>query len=221
MLPVVPCAWPESTIVCLGTGPSLTTEDVAFVASRARVIAINNAIHLAPWSDVCYAADRKWWDWNQAIARQVWPQHKYGLQPSIRQHYPRVSVLQRTGVSGLEASPTGLRSGGHSGYQAINLAVHLGARKIVLLGYDLQPSPDGRHHVGAEHPDGSHPTYAQRREVYASLLGPLAARGITILNASRATAISSLPRSTLADALQEARPRLVRRADREHLAEVC
>lgn len=169
------------------------------MATQARVIAINNAILHAPWADVYYASDRKWWDWHPDIARQTWPAYKYGLQPSIRQRYPLVTVLQRTGLGGVELAPSGLKSGGHSGYAAINLAVHFGAKNIVLLGYDLGPSPDGRHHFDLEHPDRSHPRYEYRREVYASLVGPLADLGIEIVNASGSTTIPSLPRAHLDD----------------------
>ena len=61
----VPRLWPDATVVCIGSGPSLTAEDVDYCRGRAKVIAINNAYQLAPWSDVLYACDGAWWDWHQ------------------------------------------------------------------------------------------------------------------------------------------------------------
>ena len=49
MMPEVSRLWPGSTVVCIGSGPSLTPEDVAYVRGKARVIAINRSVDLAPW----------------------------------------------------------------------------------------------------------------------------------------------------------------------------
>ena len=57
--PSVPKLWPNSTVVCIGTGPSLTQADVDLCCSQARVIAVNDAYRMAPLADVLYAADDK------------------------------------------------------------------------------------------------------------------------------------------------------------------
>jgi hypothetical protein len=41
--------------------------------------------------------------------------------------------------------------GGNSGFQAINLAYLWGARRIVLLGFDMQCGPGGESHWFGEH----------------------------------------------------------------------
>jgi hypothetical protein len=69
--------------------------------------------------------------------------------------YPALQLLQVSGQPGLDLRPGWVRTGGHSGYTAINLAVHLGATRIVLLGYDMMASPQGAHHFFGAHPDGS------------------------------------------------------------------
>lgn len=45
-----------------------------------------------------------------------------------------------------------MHSGGNSGYQAANLALHTGARRIVLVGYDMRRGADGRAHWHGDHP---------------------------------------------------------------------
>ena len=198
----VPRLWPGSTIVCLGAGPSLTFADLTCVRDAAvHTIAINSMVFLATWAEVLYVADAQWWQWYRDVPNDQLPPWLFTLQPQARAHRPSVRVLRASGQTGLDTAPDALRLGGHGGYQAINLAVHLGAARIVLLGYDLQPGPDGQHHCHAEHPDGNHPNYPYRRGVYATLLAPLAALGVTIVNCSRATSIEAIPRAALTDVL--------------------
>lgn len=62
--------WHGETVALLGGGPSLTLEQVARVErahteGRCRCIAINRSYALAPWADILYAGDRRWWGWHQ------------------------------------------------------------------------------------------------------------------------------------------------------------
>ena len=185
---VVPRLWPDSLIVCLGTGPSLTGADVTRVQGQ-RVIAINNAYQLAPWADVLYACDAKWWRWHQGARGFLG--RKYTLAPGVRE-YPEVEALRNTGPTGLETDPHGLRTGHNSGYQAVGIAVHLGARMIVLLGYDMQ----GDHYFG-RHPDGTKPPFTRCLAAFATLVEPLAALGIAVINCTRQTALTCFPLEAL------------------------
>jgi len=194
----VPCLYTGSTIVCLGSGPSLTPEDVADCRRfNTYIIAVNDAYHLAPWAPVIYSSDATWWRRHADLASSS--AVKYTIDDEARDLL-WVKRLARSGQSGLELDPRGLRSGGHSGYAAINLAAHLGAATIVLLGYDMQPGRQGHHFFG-DHPDGSHVPYETWIDVYTTLLSPLAEQRITIWNASRETAITAIPRRPLHAAL--------------------
>ena len=44
--------WPDETIVCAASGPTLTAADLAYARRRAPVVAVNDAIRLAPWAPV-------------------------------------------------------------------------------------------------------------------------------------------------------------------------
>jgi hypothetical protein len=67
--------WRGQTVVIVGGGPSLTKEQVDaaghVVVGRAapKVIAINNAIELAPWADVLYFCDARWYEWHRDRVR--------------------------------------------------------------------------------------------------------------------------------------------------------
>ncbi len=196
----VPRLWPGATIVCLATGPSLNAEDVNFCRDRAKVIAIKDAIRLAPWADVLYAcgADNSQWWPRHGDSLKAFAGLRYTLDPKADKW---ATALRNTGETGIEPDPTGLRTGRHSGAQTINLAVHLGAVRIVLLGYDLQPGPDGKDHFFGAHPSRRRPPYDVFLRSFPSLLAPLAALGITLVNATRVSALTGVPRMSLAEAL--------------------
>lgn len=197
----VPRIFPNSTIVCIATGPSLVPEDVDACRGAARVIAINDAGRLAPWADVWYACDRRWWHWQVRDHRPALLGFK-GLKFSLQQTIvPDVVTLKNTGVTGLELDPSGLKTGRNSGYQAINLAVHLGATRILLLGYDMSPGPRGVSHYFGEHPDGQKPPFTVFRRYFRSISAPLKAAGVEVLNCSRRSALTCFPKVTLDRAL--------------------
>jgi hypothetical protein len=191
---------PGGTVVCLGSGPSLTVADVEYVRDKAdAVIAVNDAVRLAPWADVLYACDAKWWFWHE---KDEWLTTfrglRYALDP-VAKRYPGVVVLRNTGDRGLELDPTGLRAGRNSGYQAINLAVHLGARRVILLGYDMHGGGGG--HWFGSHPDGSRPPYAICLQRFATLVEPLAAAGVEVINCTPKSALTVFPRAPLREVL--------------------
>jgi hypothetical protein len=200
----VPRLWPASTIVCIGGGPSLTPDDVTLCRNRARVIAINDAYRLAPWADVLYAADSKWWRYHKGVPS--FHGLKFSLQPDASQ-WPGVVVLRNTGCDGLERDPSGLKTGLNSGYQAVNLAVHLGAARILLLGYDMQAIHGTKTHWFGEHPPaircGS--PYAGFQAKFPLLVKPLADLGVEVVNCSRETALTCFPRLPIDHALEGAR----------------
>lgn len=196
----VPCIWSGATCAILASGPSLTREDVDLVRGRMPVIAVKDAIKLAPWADVFYGAGgdtRGWWKHNAALVAGF-AGLKFTLDPKQAEY---ATVLENTGFSGLELHPTGLRTGKNSGFQALNLAVHLGATRILLLGYDMQPER-GRDHFCGNHPHAHAPIpFADFREVFASIVAPLKAAGVEVLNCTRRTALGCFPTMTLEEAL--------------------
>ena len=195
----LPRLFPDATIVCLASGPSLTAEDVAFCRGKAPVIAVNDTVRLAPWADVLYACDAKWWEHHQGVP--TFTGLKLGLEHPA--HRFGVQILGNAGGEGLALNPAEVMTGLNSGYQAINVAVHLGAKRIVLLGYDLEARPGHKSHFFGDHPVGLQkaPGFEQWRERFATLVTPLQALGVSVVNASRQTALRCFPRQSLVEAL--------------------
>jgi hypothetical protein len=194
----VPRLWPGETVVIIGGGSSLTPADVAFSRGKARVIAIKEAYQLAPWADALYACDPKWWAFYNGATD--FTGLKYALDPQPIA-WPGVQVLQNTGTEGLELEPTGLRTGFNSGFQAVNLAVHLGAARIVLLGFDMWHGPDGEQNWFGRHPNHVASPYPIFLHAFASIVAPLKAAGVDVVNASRFTVLDAFPRVSIDEAL--------------------
>ncbi len=188
--------WPGETFVLLGCGPSLTQADVDFCRGKARIIAINMAYTLAPWADVLYGCDEQFWSFKKGAAASF-KGLKYALESGAGR-WPGVQVLRQTGKEGLELDPTALRTGRNSGYQAMNLAVHLGAVKIVQLGYDMAGG-----HFCRDYPGTRMSPFDDFIVKFQTLVKPLAKAGVSVVNCSRQTALTCFPRQSLASALSE------------------
>lgn len=194
--------WTGSTVVCLGGGPSLTAEDVDFCRGKARVIAVNDAYRLAPWADALYACDVTWWQRHQGVPSFTGP--KWSLaQPNWgawHDRWPEIQRLKNGGADGLSLDQSELRTGKNSGYQAINLAVLYGASRIVLLGYDMQSRGRQTHW----HERAAEPPYAVFLPRFLTLVEPLNAAGVEIVNCSPETALKCFPRADLRSVLANA-----------------
>jgi hypothetical protein len=187
--------------VILGGGSSLTPEDVNLCRGKARVLAIKEAHLLAPWADCLYAGDAKWWRGYRGAQKFTGLKYTIAQDPNEEPmgDWPGVQVLQNTGTDGLEAEPTGLRTGYNSGYQAIGLAVHLGVRRIVLLGFDCWTGPSGKQNwfeglsASREGRITCRVPYPIFLQAFASLVEPLKqAASVEVVNATRWTMLNGV-----------------------------
>lgn len=205
----VPRLFPHATIAILATGPSLTAEDCDVVRDKARVIAVNDSHLLAPWADVLFSSDRTWWRHYKGVPGFKGLRYGIGSAPGKANPFhglEDVQVLRNTGYLGLELEPTGLRNGRNSGFAAINLAVHLGAARILLLGYNLGYRR-GRAHWFGDHPVGltqNESNYAAFRANFDSLVEPLQALGVEVINCTPETSLTAFPTADLRDVLSTA-----------------
>lgn len=167
------------TWVVLATGPSMSQAQADRVRGRASVVAVSDAYRLAPWADVLVSGDAAWW----------------------RHHEPEFAGLRfcsdRNGWQDFKASMLrGVHSGTNSGVLGIRVARHLGAKRIILLGFDGRGSHFfGRHPEPLKNSDISrHAVHAEqhRQEAFACRHN-----GVEILNCSPATALSCYPTADL------------------------
>ena len=201
--------------IILASGPSQCAEDIEAVRRFRRdhgavVVAINNQVFSAPWADILYSCDSSWWahygDQTKSpdTARVIreFAGEKLSIDMASVSH--GATVQRKESGDGL--GRTGIRTGNNSGYQAINLAWHRGARCVILTGYDMQ------HTGGQSHNHGDHPRPLGNfrlpdmcRRKFDSLAFDLKNEGVRVLNATRETALRCFERLTLADALSVAK----------------
>ena len=197
----VPRLFPGGTVLCIASGPSLTVEDIAYARDKVDgTIVVNNCFYLAPWADCLVAADLRWWR-QHATPVKAFKGLKYTTSHHVR--IPGVTVLRNTGGKGLETDPTGLRHGLNSGYRALNVAYHFGAKRIILLGYDMArgEGKERKEHWHGDHPWNSRSPYEQFRRYFATIADPLKEAGVEVLNCSRRTALECFPVVALEEAL--------------------
>lgn len=225
--------WVGYTAVCIASGPSLTLADVNKVRDwRAqdgcRVIVINDNYTICPWADVLYFADHRWWEHHREKPFfRDFQGRKVSIENGAGRFIKEGTVLKNAGQVGgtigrLSTDPESIYTGSNSGYQAINVAVLYGCRRIILLGYDMkakevpidEPGKTGRrlsNHWFGEHPwPGDPGSYRFFREEFARMAVTAKMAGLEILNATRDSALESFPmvslESILADSSAAALP---------------
>lgn len=189
----VPRLWPGETAFVLGGGPSLADFDVGRLRGR-RVIATNDAYRLAPWAEFLIAMDDRWWGWHRAaVGREFAGGHIVTIWPWGGDG--RLRVLQRTGLVGLETEPNGICFRRTVLHAAINIGVHLGAARVVLLGADMETAADGRTHWHQGHPKGApEDRYGKMMRDLETTVKPLAAAGVAVLNGTPGGRLEVFPR---------------------------
>lgn len=116
-------------------------------------------------------------------------------------------IYRVPGVSepGLSLDPLRIHFGNNSGYQALNLAVLLGAKRILLTGYDMQCGKDGKKHWHGDHPVGfNNPSVGTLKtwcRNFETTLPDLKEAGVEVINCSRETALTCFPRQLLEETL--------------------
>jgi hypothetical protein len=200
--------WPGSTVVCIASGPSLTVEQCERVRAwrdggpNRRAIVINTSYLLAPWADVLYACDARWWDRYIADVRptfrgQLWTQDDKALK------HDGVRWVKSEALAGLGRRPGVIHQGSNSGYQAINLAWQAGAVRILLVGYDMRHD-NGRLHWHGDHPGALHmvPGFADWLSRFAVLADDLKREAVDVVNCTPGSALTVFKKLELTEGLQ-------------------
>jgi hypothetical protein len=187
----------------------------AAVKGKCRVIAVNNQgiattikgkvlPALAPWADVLFAADRRWWVENQPESR-LFAGLKVTVEPpggSERLNWPEVKQLKNGGEVLFDTRPTHLGGGGNSGFHGVHLAAHFGCNKILLCGFDMHGTLGNQHWFG-EHPfrKGLHMPFKLFVDRFTRAAPEFERRGIRIINCTPGSAIKCFPFMTIEEAL--------------------
>ena len=169
-------------------------------AGKCRVLVINDNYRLAPWADALYACDPEWWEHHNgcpAFRGQKWTQSKEAAE-KFNLHW-----IPGSPKPGLSLDPACVHNGMNGGYQALNLAVHFGATRILLLGFDMKRGDDNRRHWFGDHPGAMNKDspYRAWRDAFDTTPADLKKAGVQVINCSRDTALTCFPRAALEEVL--------------------
>lgn len=189
--------WPDWTgraVAIIASGPSAKIAGVEHLQGRITTLAIKRNVELAPWSEAVYGCDFPWWrsvrglpdfdGWRFAYDARACDQ--FGVQ-AVKIPDPKCDRLLfgETGAVG---------AGGNSGFQATNLAVQFGAKRILLIGFDATDR-GGVHWYGRNGwAGGNNPSEHNFRRWKTALEAAepdLRARGVEVVNASLQSAIQA------------------------------
>jgi len=145
----IPRHWEGLTVAVLASGPSMS-QTVADKVRHLPRIAVNDTYRLAPDADAIYAGDASWWRRNPEALQCQGRKLTIEPLPGVRPDVPfEVQILQNTGREGFDSSPSCLRTHNNGGMQAVQVAIHAGAMRILLLGFDMR---GGRWYESTEAP---------------------------------------------------------------------
>jgi hypothetical protein len=157
-----------------------------------RVLGVNNAYMLGDWVDAVFFGDCRWWDWNKETLNKFG-----GLRITCCQRskpFPGVLHLRRGKSTGIESRPGFISWNRNSGASAINVAYHLGAVRVVLIGFDMKMTGNNHnwHHYHKHTPPAN--IYQNRfLPVFAQIARDARELGLQIINATPDSEIKEFP----------------------------
>ena len=183
----------DYTCYIVGGGSSLIDFDWSLLDDKNKfVIAINNSYTKLPNAQILYCTDAPWIQDHLKDLKEFKGMKYQGVLNLNKP--PKLDIIDKqwhlTGPSGLETKEGCMRHGSNSTYAAINMAaVHLGFKKIYLLGIDMKwknrSIKNTSHWHSSTRPhkrvDGE-AVYNKMRGNYKTIKQPLLDMGVEVIN---------------------------------------
>lgn len=166
----------------LATGPSMSRTVSEAVRDRCAAVAVSDAYRLAPWAGALVSTDAAWWKANPDAFG--FPGQKFTAAPEF---------TQLAGVERFKAE-----TATNSGLLGVMVAVHLGATRVLLCGFDMHSPGD---HFFGRHPEPLKSTTSLRMEAFHRQFDRYKPRGVEILNCTPGSALKTYPMADLESAL--------------------
>lgn len=199
--------WSERTAYIVGGGPSAARHDLT--ALDGIVVAVNDSARHLPNADVLFTASPPWVRNRRdvilgfrglVVVRSEYGGNlcrRYGLPTSVLALYLRD-----------DCTTPKKRRQHNSGHEALCWVAEMGARRIVLIGFDMDPSDPTNWHDGYEWmPDKSEDPLCDYRawaDGFTRTAAELEARGVEVLNANPDSHVRCFPFTDLPAPAQEA-----------------
>lgn len=195
--------WTGQTVVVVASGPSAKGVELVEGAGLAKFITINDSWKLAPWADVLYACDYAWW--LKARGKPDWPNLRVSQDRIACEMFPEIKriYVHRKAEHMVFGQLGQISWGGNSGFQAVNLAAIWGAKKILLVGYDMCLT-NGVHWHKPHGPGLSNPrelTIERWRQRLDKAAADLERHGVRVINCSMTSALKNYEKMPFEKAL--------------------
>jgi len=182
--------WKGRNVAVLASGPSLNVEDCEAVRDAGFItVAVNSAWKIAPWCDVLYAGDARYWKaFHEDIDNAKIEAKRYSKSLNAERNY------------GARVAKSLMKGDYNSGQMAIEFAMRNAPDMVVLLGFDGSIK-NGLHFHGThgKTPDPTknrckkwHPQFARIGEYYNTSI---------VVNCSRYTEIDVFKCRSLEDVI--------------------
>lgn len=191
-----------ATVFLIGGGASAGRIDLDRIRGCGVVVAINDSVRRIPWADIVFSSDGVWVTRRAGLlarfaGRKVAATDGGYVPPKAA---GPIEILDRRRDVRVSDDPNLIYSAHNSGFAALNFAVSREAKRIVLIGFDLD---GGEHwHGGYEwrcrFGRADHPKWAA---AFDAIAPELARRGIDVVNVNLDSAVRCFRFATLDEVL--------------------
>lgn len=197
------------TVWILGGGPTLQQLEGSDLLVGHTTLAVNSAVYLGDWVSALFFGDAKWYWWNEARVK-AYPGPKFtmnivfqGRDKSVVAE-PDLMIVRRGRTFGHCRSDTGIGWNRSSGAAAIDLAVNMGATRVILLGFDMRRVNGEKNYRKHENDGKTNPNpWDYFMEGLHRLADDLSMLGFEVYNATPETALECFPKINFFRALSQ------------------
>lgn len=188
--------------VSLGQAPMNTFSPYMSLLHDKHVIGINGAFKLGEWIDICYFGDRNWYFDNKkeldtfkgtVVGCAEFLQVEGWQKENVR------FVKKSTLPYGIETEKGHVRWNYNSGLSAINLAYHLGCKRVILLGFDMALNSEGKGHWHNQYNGVTNMPFARHLVGVDTIAEDAKRLGLEIINASQTSVMTQFPKINVKD----------------------
>jgi len=198
--------------VIAGASPKIYSSYMSALHDK-HVIGINVAYLLGDWIDMVFFGDGGFF-MKHSVGLSKFPGLKVSCHPKAEK-VKWVKFVGRDGSHsrGISNSPSRVSWNGNSGAAAINVTAHAGAKRIILLGFDMRLSDTnyqhwhdlyGRHKAGYKNKKGKiNLPFTRHLRGFPQIASDAKKLGVEIINASPTSMINCFPKYSVNELLYD------------------
>lgn len=187
--------WIGTTVFIIGGGASVNSYPLNLLEGK-NIIGVNNAFSLKECEpQICWFGDQRWFEWNEAELKD-YTGAIMTCHPQFQNRNDIITFL-RGKPHGIDTSDSCVSWNLNSGGSAINLAWHLGAKRVVLIGFDMTVSGDGKGNYHDNHKRINPPDiYKGYLRIFPEIARDAANLNLEVINANPDSKLDIFPKVT-------------------------